>query len=150
LRTVGPLRVAVGLDGVAKMTWTVSDGRGGTASAELRVTVEDDEPANRAPVVKCSSQTWPLCGVSNRYRIWVSTSYFEDPDGDNFTIYARQPDWGSIGAYDKSCESGRFCSYYYPGAGWDGAPAGPSFTLYAEDSKGARSSSISVQLCVNC
>ena len=106
---------------------------------------------NRAPVVGCSSPAPKVAGIFTYYDVWILQSCFTDPDGDALTIYANEPDYGSITAgISANCASGRTCWKYYPYAGWDGTAYWATFTLYAQDSRGATSALLPYYLCLNC
>jgi len=132
------------------MTWTVSDGRGGTASADLVVTVEG---GNNPPTVTCSAQSITLAGVHTWYWFGIPKSCFNDPDGDSITLSATQPTHGSVSALSSShsCPTGAgTCWRYDPPSGWSGNAYQTTLTVTATDSHGAKSGPLSVTLCVNC
>ena len=95
--------------------------------------------------------SYSVAGVFLYYKVWISQSCFSDPDGDAFTIYAGQPSVGSLGAAPTSdCEVGQTCWRVYPPGGWDGTPYSTTFSIWATDTHGASSPSLSYTLCVNC
>jgi actin-like ATPase involved in cell morphogenesis len=104
---------------------------------------------NQAPVVQCSSPSPSVAGIYTYYDVWISETCFSDPDGDEVTIFANQPDFGQIGAA-PGCAAGRRCWKYYPYTDWDGTPYWATFTLYAQDSHGATSTLLPYYLCLNC
>jgi hypothetical protein len=130
------------------MTWTVSDGRGGTASADLVVTVEG---GNNPPVWIATLGTFNLSSISSSYWFGFNRdSYFSDPDGDSYTIFITQPGSGSITSYGSSGCNFTACWIYSPPSNWNGSPYQTSATIYARDEHGAESQRRTLTLCVNC
>ncbi len=109
---------------------------------------------DHAPVraSNCATISVTASGWYTRYNVWIATSCFTDSDGDALTFYANQPGTGSITSKDQSTcgGSGRRCWWYYPPTGWDGTPYYASFTVYATDNLGAKSSTVAYTLCLNC
>ena len=75
----------LGFSGVATLTYTISDGRGGTSTAQVSVTVA--APANRPPVAVDDSATTTV-DTPVTINVLVNDS---DPDGDTITVSSVQP-----------------------------------------------------------
>ena len=73
---------AAGISGIDQFTYTIDDGRGGTASATITVTIAP--PANRPPIAVNDTAQTP---VSTAVTIDVLAND-SDPDGDPLTIFA--------------------------------------------------------------
>ena len=126
------------------------NGDGYWSTSPLKDTITFDHPPVRAS--NCATISVTASGWYTSYNVWVAQSCFTDSDSDSLTFYANQPGTGSITSKDQSLcgGTGRRCWQYYPPSTWDGTPYQTSFTIYAKDDLGAKSSSISYTLCLNC
>ena len=111
--------------GIDRFTYTISDSRGGTDTAIVRVVV--GKPPNNPPVAKDDSVT---TNYSQSIKINVLDND-SDPDGDQLTITsATQPSNGSVVVNDQSTIT------YSPNRGFYGTD---KFTYTISDSRGGTS-----------
>jgi hypothetical protein len=112
---------AIGYTGPDSFTYTVSDGRGGTAVGTVNVTVE---AANRPPVANPDSLT-TVAGVAGVVDVLANDS---DPDGDPLAVVSHtDPSHGIL-----VCNALGVCTYT-PGTGYTGAD---SFNYTISDGRG--------------
>ena len=114
---------AAGFTGADSFTYIVSDGKGGTASASVSITVSGTGGANRAPSAANDTAT-TLQGVAILINVTANDS---DPDGDALTITIDSPP----GHGTAQVENGQI--RYTPNTGFVGAD---SFTYIVSDGKG--------------
>jgi hypothetical protein len=126
---------AANYSGDDNFSYTVSDGKGGTSSAVVRVTVS---PVNDPPVaaddLATTDQDTPVT-----INVLANDS---DPDGDPLTVSNHQVTSSRGGTV--SCDGAGRCTYS-PAAGFNGSD---SFTYTVSDGKGG-SDSATVSLTVN-
>ena len=110
---------AAGYDGEDSFTYTVSDGKGGTATGTVRVTVV----SNRAPVANVYGRI-TMVGTPLEVR---PLDYASDPDGDPLTIIAVEtPSHGTVSLNGDTIT-------YTPAQGYAGED---SFTYTVSDGRG--------------
>lgn len=116
-----------GFVGGDSFTYIVSDGKGGTATASVTVTVNDAGGSNHAPVAGNDSATTTQ-GTAVTINVLANDS---DPDGDALTVsITSQPSHG-----DATVNNGQII--YMPNTGFVGSD---SFTYTIVDGKGGAAS----------
>ncbi len=128
-----------GFSGSDTFTYSISDGKGGTASATVAVTISG--PPNRPPVAVNDSFVVPQNSSGNSFNVLANDT---DPDGDALTITAV----GAPAHGTASIASGKVS--YTPTVGFTGTD---SFTYAIADGRGGTASatvSVTIQpLVVN-
>lgn len=119
----------VGYSGIDSFTYSVSDGRGGSASATVSIIVASAPGANRPPVAANDAYSTALntpLVVSAGSGVLANDS---DPDGDVLSVFV----WGAPahGTLSGTGANGQFT--YTPNTGYSGAD---SFTYSASDGRG--------------
>ena len=107
--------------GAASFTYIVTDGRGGSATATVSITVSG--PANRVPTARDASFSVPY----NTATALPVKTYASDPDGDALTIVAL-----GAPAHGTATITGSTATYT-PSAGYSGSD---SFTFTVSDGRG--------------
>jgi outer membrane protein OmpA-like peptidoglycan-associated protein len=117
---------ASGYSGTDTFTYSIADGKGGTASATVSVTVQG--PLNRAPVAQNDTYVVDQNSTNNSLNVLANDS---DPDGDALVIT-------SVGApaHGTASIAGNKVNYT-PASGYTGAD---SFTYAIADGKGGTAS----------
>ena len=117
---------ATGYTGSDSFTYSIADGKGGTAGATVSVTVQG--PPNRAPVAQNDSYVLDQNSINNSLNVLANDS---DPDGDALSI-------ATVGtpAHGTATVSGNRV-LYTPVAGYTGAD---TFTYAISDGKGGSAS----------
>jgi len=113
---------AAGFSGIDSFTYSIADGKGGSASATVSITVQ--APQNRPPVAQNDAYTVDQNSSANSLNVLANDS---DPDGDPLTITAvGTPAHGSA-----AIASGRI--NYTPATAFSGSD---SFTYSISDGRG--------------
>jgi hypothetical protein len=121
---------SAGYSGPDSLSYTISDGKGGTATAVVSITVTPAAPANRAPVANGDSATVAQDAPATLIDVLANDS---DPDGDTLTITSV-----TAPAHGTASVSGNKVSYK-PSAGYSG-PDSLSYTI--SDGKGGTASAV--------
>ena len=123
----GQLHPASGYSGADSFTYTIADGKGGTASATVSITVTVPVP-NHPPVAQNDAFTVDQNSSANSLNVLANDS---DPDGDPLTITAvGAPAHGTASIVNNRIS-------YTPAAGYAGSD---SFTYTIADGRGGSAS----------
>ena len=129
-----------GYTGADTFTYSISDGKGGSATATVSITVAATTPANRPPVAQNDAFTVDQDSIANSFNVLVNDS---DPDGDTLTITAV----GSPSRGTATIVGNRIS--YTPAAGFVGSDA---FNYTISDGRGGSASAtvtVTVRATVN-